>query len=370
MNYGEFAERLWKKLENRRIPVSGTVELTIRCNLSCAHCYINQAQDDAVALQRELSTDAWMQIIDAMVEQGCLWLLLTGGEPLLRPDFLDIYLHAKKRGLLVTLFSNGTLITPRIARALAKYRPFSVDITIYGHTKQTYESVTKVSGSFEACRRGIQLLKEHRVPLGLKSMIMTLNEHEVWAMKKWAAAQDLRFSYDAVINSRVDGSSVPGCGVRIPPRRVVELDMADEQRLKEWRRLLTHCQAPPDPEHIYQCGAGTSAFHIDPYGELSACIIARSPSYSLVEGTFAAGWHDFLARVRAQKRKQDSPCARCNLLLLCNHCPGWAMLENGQPEGPVEYLCQIAHLRAKRFGLINENQDEGRSAHESQKSLS
>jgi MoaA/NifB/PqqE/SkfB family radical SAM enzyme len=74
----------------------GSAEVTARCNLRCAHCYINLPADDRAARQRELSLQDWRRIIDEIVAEGCLWLLFTGGEPLVRPDFPDIYLHAKK----------------------------------------------------------------------------------------------------------------------------------------------------------------------------------------------------------------------------------------------------------------------------------
>ena len=109
------------------------------------------------------------------MDEGCRWLLLTGGEPFLRPDFLDIYTNANKKGLLLTLFTNGTLLTPRSADLLAERRPFAIEITLYGATQQTYERITGIPGSYARCRRGIDLLLERNLPLKLKTMVMTLN---------------------------------------------------------------------------------------------------------------------------------------------------------------------------------------------------
>jgi MoaA/NifB/PqqE/SkfB family radical SAM enzyme len=114
-NYSEFSRRLHDKVVGRRIPISGSIEVTARCNLRCAHCYINLPAGDRHALERELNCQELFSILDQMVDEGCLWLLITGGEPLIRPDFLDIYTYAKKKGILITLFTNGTTITPRIA---------------------------------------------------------------------------------------------------------------------------------------------------------------------------------------------------------------------------------------------------------------
>ena len=114
LGYGEFSERLHRHLEGQRIPISGSLEVTMRCNLRCQHCYI-PIEQRASHKDQELSQEEIERILDQISDAGCLWLLLTGGEPLLRRDFLDIYIYAKRKGLILTLFTNGTLITPRIA---------------------------------------------------------------------------------------------------------------------------------------------------------------------------------------------------------------------------------------------------------------
>ena len=126
LSYSEFGEQLVSKIGNKRVPISGTVELTERCNLECAHCYINLPADDQQAQRKELTYEQWCNIFDQIAEEGCLSLLLTGGEPLLRPDFLDIYAYAKRKGFIITLFTNGTMLTPEIADYLQEWPPFLV----------------------------------------------------------------------------------------------------------------------------------------------------------------------------------------------------------------------------------------------------
>ncbi len=121
--YGEFSERLHQKAASLHIPVSGSLEVTQRCNLRCMHCYIPLSKRKGPR-KVELSISEIQHILDEIKEAGCLWLLLTGGEPLLRTDFLDIYKFAKHKGFLLTLFTNGTLLTPRIADVLCEWRPF------------------------------------------------------------------------------------------------------------------------------------------------------------------------------------------------------------------------------------------------------
>jgi radical SAM protein with 4Fe4S-binding SPASM domain len=150
---------------------------------------------------------------------------------------------------------------------------------------------------------------------------------------------------------RLDGGPKPG-SIRIPPEEVVALDMADEKRKNEWRDFMTRFWGPPhQPDFLYQCGAGLGTFHINSYGLLSACTMARQPSFDLNQGSFHEGWFDFMPQVLAQKWIKDVPCKHCDLSALCSQCPGLAQLEHGDQETPVEYFCQIAHLRAETLEL-------------------
>lgn len=350
--YSEFSKHIHDKAVAKRIPIGGDIELTFRCNLKCAHCYVSYDPK-----KEEMSYKEICHILDEVTDVDCFWLLITGGEPLVRDDFLDIYTYAKKKGLIITLFTNGTLITPLIADYLKEWPPFSVEITLYGITEKTYERVTGVSGSFECCMRGIGLLLERKIPLKLKTMVITLNQHELWDIKKYVEDLGVQFRFDAVLNPKLDGSK-EACRLRISPEEVVRLDLADERRLKEWKEFCQKFWGPAKSDKLYVCGAGHTSFHIDPYGELSICTMSRNPSYNLRQGSFQEGWYDFTPKIRKQKPKTDYKCAKCDLLSLCGQCPGWAKLENNNRETPIEYLCQIAHLRAKAFGAKEKSQTE------------
>jgi len=353
INYGDFSKRFHDKVLSRRIPIEGSIEVTARCNLRCVHCYINLPLNDRAAQEKELTYKEFCNIIDQIVDEGCLWLLLTGGEPFIRPDFLDIYTYAKKKGLLITLFTNGTTITPRIADYLVEWVPFSIEITLYGRTEETYERVTGIPGSYERCIRGIDLLLERKLPMKLKTMVMTLNKHEVWDIKVYAESLGLDFRFDPVLNLRIDGDHKPA-DFRISPEEIIELDLADENRMRDWLEFCEKFQGPPTcPEYLYECGAGLSTFNIDSYGQLSVCIMSRFPSFDLLQGDFRKGWYDFIPNVLTQKWLREVPCKSCELISLCGQCPGWAQVEHGDQEKPVEYLCRIAHARAEAFGLTS-----------------
>jgi radical SAM protein with 4Fe4S-binding SPASM domain len=355
VSYEDFALGISHRISGKRIPLRGTIEVTRRCPLACAHCYNNLPMENEQARHSELSYEEHCRLLDEIVEAGCFWLLYTGGEVFARSDFIDIYRYAKQQGLLITLFTNATLINKKIVDSLAEYPPHYIEITLYGHTRKTYEKITGKPGSFERCLRGIRLLMMRGMPLKLKTVTMTLNKHEIWEMKRFVE-EDLgvEFRFDAMINPRLDGSQRP-LDFRLTPEEVVGLDLQDPERLLEWNRLCKRYTAPgSDPDHsddLYQCGGGVGSFAIDPSGNLSVCGMSSTDTYDLKEGSFRGGWEDFISRVRQKKISRQTKCFACEIKAMCGMCPANGELENGDPEEPVDFLCRVAHLRAHELGL-------------------
>jgi len=343
IRYRDFSELVHNKAAAKRLPINGAIELNFSCNLKCVHCYCPQGPN-----QELMSFKQICKIIDEIEQAGCLWLTITGGEPLLRPDFKEIYLYVKRKGLIITLFTNATLITEDTADFLKEYPPFAVEVSIYGATKKIYEQITKVEGSYERCLRGINLLKSRGIPLRLKTMLMKTNKHELESMKRMAENFGCEFRFDPFLNAKLDGSKVP-CSLRLSPEEIVELDISDEKRRKGWEEF---CRTFPDPiktEYMFGCSAGRSLFHVDPQGKLCLCIIVREPTYDLLKGTFADGWNNFFPQVLKLKKSPEYECSSCELRNLCGNCAGWSKIETGSQEQVVDFLCRVAHLRAKAF---------------------
>jgi radical SAM protein with 4Fe4S-binding SPASM domain len=352
--YGDWSLEVHQRLANKRVPMGGSLEVTQRCNNKCVHCYNNLAAGDKTALENELSLDEHCRIIDEIAGFGCLWLLLTGGEIFLRKDFLDIYTHAKQKGLLITLFTNGTLITPNIADYLAELPPFSIEITLYGNTQKIYESITGVPGSYDRCLNGIRLLMERSLPLKLKTMAIAQNKHEIFDMKRFVEKElELDFKFDAMVNPRRDCSQSP-LEVRLTPQEIVALDLEDPDRVAEWKEFATRLNRPvvnPDKvDKLYQCGGGYQSFAIDPFGRLSVCVLSGN-TYDLRQGSFRQGWEEYLYSLRQLKITRKTKCSDCQIQIMCGMCPANSELECRDAEAPVDFLCEVAHLRAHVLGL-------------------
>ena len=355
VNYGTFSESVHRGAATERLPLSGTIEVTRRCPLTCAHCYNNLPMADRDARSRELTYAEHCRILDELAEAGCLWLLFTGGEIFARRDFLDIYKYAKTKGFLITLFTNGTLITPKLADELARWRPFAIEITLYGHTKATYEGLTGIPGSHEKCIRGIHLLLERGLPLKLKTVAVSINKHEVWDMQRFVEEElGVEFKFDSLMTPRIDCSQSP-LAVRLTPEEVVAFDVQDSKRMDEWKvfaeRYFRPANPPEHSDELYHCGGGVSSFTIDPYGGMSICVLSQVDKFDLRTGHVREAWTSFLRRVRQKKITRLTKCTACELKSMCGMCPANGELENGDPEAPVDFLCRVAHLRAYTFGL-------------------
>lgn len=355
LTYGAFSADLHQKQAGQRVPMQVSIEVTRRCPLECQHCYNNLPMGDKDARSREMTTEEHFRMLDELVEMGCFWLLYTGGEIFARKDFLEIYTYAKKKGFLITLFTNGTLITEKIADYLVEWPPFAIEITLYGRTKETYEELTAIPGSYERCLRGIKLLRERRLPLKLKTVATSINKHEISAMRQFAEEElGVEFKFDGQINPRIDCSQSP-LAVRLTPEEAVALDLHAPTGISEYRRLAKHdLENPPNLSKIdtvYSCGGGMNSFAINPYGEMSICIISQRERFAVRDSGLRQAWEGSLHQVRTQKRMQMTKCTQCRIQSLCGMCPANGELENGSKESPVEFLCNVAHLRAAAVGV-------------------
>jgi radical SAM protein with 4Fe4S-binding SPASM domain len=353
ISYGAFSQTFHERTMRQHLPLSGAIEVTRRCPLTCVHCYNNLPMSDREAAAGELTREELCRILDELADAGCLWLLFTGGEIFARRDFLDIYTYAKKKGFIITLFTNGTLITPRIADYLAVWRPFSIEITLYGRTRETYERLTGIPGSYDKCIRGIQLLRERSLPLALKSVAVTLNVHELGAMQEFADELGVDFKFDGMMNPRIDCSQSP-LAVRLSPEDCVALDFEDPRRIDAWKDFAKDYLRPANPpdrtDNVYHCGGGVTSFAIDPQGGMSICVLSQRDKFDLRTAPVADGWRALRA-VRGRKITAPTKCTVCELKNMCGMCPANGELENGDPESPVDFLCRVAHMRAYAFDL-------------------
>jgi MoaA/NifB/PqqE/SkfB family radical SAM enzyme len=362
------------------------IELTERCNNDCIHCCINLPANDADAREREMTTAQVQDILQQAADLGCLQVRFTGGEPLLRPDFEELYLFARRLGMRVLIFTNARLITPRLADLFARIPPLvTIEVTVYGMHAASYEAVTRAPGSFAQFWRGVNLLLERRVPFVVKSALLPPNRAEIAEFEAWAKTipwMTRRPSYAMnfdLRNRRDDArKNAQIAALRLSPQETVAMLTRDGAKYRqEMREFASKFMGPPG-DVLFRCGAG-HGMCIDAYGRAQPCMGIRAPELTVdVVGAgsprpsgssrprnqgeetspLQAALAQFAALrdLRATNPEYLRRCARCFLKGLCEQCPAKSWAEHGTLDTPVEYLCDVAHAQARWLGWLEENE--------------
>lgn len=341
------------------------VELTERCNNRCVHCY--NRTDDPNAEGRELSTDKIREVLGEAASLGCLSVRFTGGEPLMREDFSELYRAARRLGLQVDVTTNATLITSELARTFAEITPLGrIEATLYGARKETYEAVTRVEGSFERALRGLEHLTSAGVPFTVRGVSLPQNRKERAAFEAGAALLtpdnpplftvllDLRARRDSLKKNREIRS------LRIPPGQCMsQLAFHPEAYLRDARRLLEGASSVPETR-LFSCGVGNGSACLDAYGTLQACFLLRHPDTTCDLTASDCSLEEALRDRFPELAQQEGAnaaylerCAWCFLRGLCEQCPARSWMENGTLDSPVEYLCEVTHEQGRYLGLLS-----------------
>jgi MoaA/NifB/PqqE/SkfB family radical SAM enzyme len=281
-----------------RFPYSCQWEVTCRCNLHCVMCYTD-CFNRAEAIRQELSTVEILRIMDELAEAGTLELCLTGGEPLARPDFFQLYEHAIRCGFLITVFSNGTLITEAHADRFAALRPHRIEISLHGMTRETFERITLGQGSHDRCLQAVKLLLDRHIPLVLKSTAMTLNQREILDIKRYVESLGtVNYKLGEEMRPELDGGAGP-FQYALSEQDLTELNQRDPDL---WRDACRRNSVKPPP-----CQSGMQRFHIDAYGQLQLCSGNRRQSYDLRKGSISIGFYDALATFACDWKASQDP---------------------------------------------------------------
>jgi len=358
------------------------IELTERCNNNCVHCCINLPEGDEAARKREMSTAQVKAVLDEAAALGCLEVRFTGGEPLLRADFVELYLHARKLGLRVLLFTNARLISEELADLFARVPPLvRIEVTVYGMSEASYAGATRVPGAYAQFQRGVDLLLSRKVPFIVKAAYLPSFKKDTAVFEAWAATIpwmdkspgysmffDLRARRDSEAKNRLIRRmrATPEEGLALLARR-------PEAYRKEMEEFGSKFMGPPG-ERLFGCGAGHGVC-VDAYGKAQPCMGIRIPELcvNLFEGSplgesggagkpsprpLASALERFrsLSDMKPRNPEYLRRCAVCFLKGLCEQCPAKSWAEHGTLDAPVEYLCEVAHAQARWLGWLGEGE--------------
>ncbi len=358
MDFDQLMIRLCNKARAAPQIVQAMVELTYGCNLRCVHCY-NPTHE----AKNELTTEQVLRTLDELAAQGCLRVGFTGGELFTRRDALEIMRYAKSLGLVINILTNATMITRAIADQILVLEPCQVDVSVYGATAETYESVTRVPGSFARFVRGVDLLTERQVPVLLKLALMTLNVHEHEAMREFARARNLPYQVNTEIHPKVDGSLEP-LAYRLPPEQAFEVwrqESGEKLRQPRMEDVPEGSDRPETPTVEEEaCGLAGGAFHcrcgktsaaVTPYGKLNLCLSIYHPQYDLTKGSLKEGWQQLVDLVASAKPGPTYECHQCPLTPHCTRGTGDSWLQYGVFDSScIPYFRELAERKARFLG--------------------
>lgn len=337
-------------------PLHASIELTHRCNLLCGHCYIpltharraGEVSRTAAARRQELTTERWLAIFDELIAAGCLSVLLTGGDPLLRRDFAELYRHLRRGGVCVTIFTNGILITEDLAELFRAYPPAKIEISLYGASEATYRRVTGIPGSLARARAGIERLRARGLPFELKTVATQGNRHELATMRELAADYGSAFSFSADVFPRFDLGAEPE-RERLSADAAACAKMEDDFHRRAYEGRPTPSPSADRGDALFVCKAGIQSLSIAPDGQAHFCLLLRRDSFDLARMSLAEAWQK-VAALRRATRTRRSRCHGCTLRDVCVVCPARAYLETGDCEEPSDSICRDAFETASALG--------------------
>lgn len=331
----------------RQCPVNGSLELLPLCNMNCEMCYIRRSKAEVDAGGGLHDVEEWIRLGEEMARAGVLFLLLTGGEPLLFPDFQKLYLSLKKQGMILTVNTNGTLLDEGWADFFAAHRPRRINITLYGGSDTAYEKLCHYQGGFSGAVEAIRLLRERNVDVKINESVTRYNREDMEAIYRIGKELNVPVHMDTYMLPGLRERDLPFAEQsRLLPEEAAAAEVCmrrhemEEQEFQMYvRNILWQIsqEEVPYPGQI-TCLAGNCSFAVGWKGEMRPCVTFDAPSVPVFEQGFEYAWKEISSR--SKELSLNHTCKECPLRPVCKVCPATAMLETGRYDGVPEYLCR------------------------------
>ncbi len=332
-------------------PISAAFELTPRCNLRCQMCYIRMTPEEQAHKGRERTTAEWLSLAEQLREAGVIFLLLTGGEPLLRPDFPDLYRALIGMGFSVSINTNGTLLDEALADLFRELPPAGVNLTLYGAGEEAYRRLCGDGAAFARALRGVELLREAGTAVTLNTTVTVCNQEELPKIAAFAVERGLTLRVVTYLFPplRRDGPALE----RLTPEQAGALSAMGRKYTDSPKAFADRCAAvrarlpePCAPEDCFagsrdglRCVAGNCQFWVAWNGEMYPCGLMPEPVvYPFLDG-FPAAWEEL--REACRRLPAARQCDDCQLRPYCPACAAVAKAETGRTDGIPTYACSL-----------------------------
>lgn len=344
------------------VPLGGTFELTARCNFNCKMCYVRLSKSQMERIGRERTAEEWIALAREAIKAGTLNLLITGGEPLLRDDFEEIYSALAEMGFIITLNTNAALMNKRFYDLFKKYPPTATNVTLYGASPNTYEKVCSSAGGFEKTIEGLEMLSSISTVLEVRSTFIRDNMNELDKVRSIADRYTNRFAINTFVYKPVRGAETGAESCRLTPSETQDLIDANYdyyQKLNDGSVSDTDKETPECvaddtrdfgfslPPKALGCLGAKSMYWITWDGKMLPCGMFSSPYTLPFEEGFVKAWNrlpGLFMDVSLPKK-----CTECEYSDgRCPNCPAFLQSETGSFDSVSDYICEIARERALR----------------------
>ncbi|MBQ8621901.1 MAG: radical SAM protein [Oscillospiraceae bacterium] len=332
------------------VPVSGSFELTPRCNLRCKMCYVRLTPEQMAPIGRELTAAEWLDLAQSARDAGMLFLLITGGEPTLRTDFPEIYEGLAQMGLSISINTNGTLLTPAIRELWHRLPPASVNVTLYGTSRDDYEALCVDANAFDRIVDGLNWLKSEGILVHLNTTIVPTNVHKWQQIEEFAKKMDVDLRLISYCFPPARREECGGCVSfeRLSPETAGMLTVQDllfREGIDAVRRRAASLSEPPSADcqldigEPMRCMAGRSQFWVTWDGRMTPCGMLSAPKVRPLAQGFPAAWEAL--RKETEKIRLCPDCVDCPERATCMNCAAVTVTETGRFEGKPEYMCKL-----------------------------
>lgn len=346
-DWNMYASDILSRSRALKLPATGTFELTPRCNLNCQMCYVHLTKEQMDNIGRERTAEEWIDMGRQTAEAGTLFLLLTGGEPFLRSDFRQIYEALSQFGLLITIFSNGTLIDENTVEWLAKIPPAEIRITIYGASNSTYEAVCGVSDGFDRMVNAVKLLKNAGLNVSCSSTIIKSNLQDVQKINQFAKHMDVGFLQTSNVVAGVRGASQDVQSSRLSASQSSEFGNTGCTRVDA---LFHNSETFESKCKMVNCG-----YCITWDGKMVVCSYMGTPCTYPFETGFKSSWQNLKSLI--SEIKEPEKCTDCMYKAFCMNCPGILSAESGSYKETSDRVCEQAKANFLHHSINSYKQD-------------
>lgn len=347
---------LLERAKQTRTPANGSIELLPLCNMNCDMCYVRLSREEMERQGRLRTADEWLDIGRQMQKAGVLFLLLTGGEPFLYPEFRKLYLGLKEMGMIITINTNGTLIDEELAAFLGQHKPRRVNITLYGTDEETYNNLCHYPGGYARTIKGICLLREHGVDVKVGGSLTKANKSDLDKLLDMEQKLDIPVRIDTYMMPATRERELPyNMQVRLNPEEAAEAriyalkrEMGPNLFPAYVRQSVERADNPESAEALsghMACMAGRCSFTINWQGKIRPCVILSQPELSVFDVGFESAWKYIVEET--EKILLNSKCTICHVKHLCRTCAASALLETGSYDGVPDYMCRYAEESLK-----------------------